>query len=133
MLIAEAWDCAPDAIHADVAVCVACGGYCTSSDLLGWVEWWDGDKRAQSPLFAYHVGSCASLVDRGAMADNGMLCDHHVKNRLGYLNHNVEVPPKPGDGGLLRCQRKPLDLMRTHRLLVAIGSPLLTADDRTAR
>jgi hypothetical protein len=39
----------------------------------------------------------------------------------------METSPRPGQRGLLRCQRKQIDLLRTHELLMVLRSPLVVA------
>jgi hypothetical protein len=132
VLIAEAWDCEPEAVIAPVTTCVVCGDYCTGDDLLGSVEWWEqGDPWrgvGQTPILAYHTGRCADAIQKAAYADDGTLLDAHVDQELGWLVRNVETPPRPGADGLLRCQRKPLDLTRTQQLLETVRSPLIRKD-----
>jgi hypothetical protein len=133
MIIVEPWDHHPDALLCEVALCVVCGRYCTKHDLSATVEWWphDADRRAAyerhttSPVLTCHCGECCDLLDRAAHADDGWLLTTHVDEALDHLRRNVTTPPRPGLDGLERRHRVPLDLIRTHRLLTSIGSPLL--------
>jgi hypothetical protein len=127
MLIIEGWDSNPEALNLEVARCVACGDYCSSGDMLGWIEWGIGTpNQSQSAPLAYHVGGCAQAVETAAGAEGGgVLLDHHLDNRVSWLNNNVATPPAPGRDGLLRCRRKALDLPRTQQLLERPNSPLL--------
>jgi hypothetical protein len=127
MLIPEPWDCAPDAMTLDVAVCVVCGEYCGNGDLIGFVEWYpDHADRVLSPLLAYHIGFCFQLLEHAANNnDDGCLLDYHTKPSLAALSNNADDNPAVGKHGLIRCQRKKIDLRRTHELLAAVGSPLI--------
>lgn len=131
MILLEPWDSEPDALILLVTACVVCGEYTEPNDLMGYAMWQSGSGAwtCSIPL-AYHCRSdrhCSSIVDKAVSEDDGMLLDWHIATYVDALKHNVNHPPCPGANGLLRCHRAPLDLVRTHRLLERICSPLVAA------
>jgi hypothetical protein len=103
---------------------------CGEKDLLGWIEWWNKDQtdRTMSPRLAYHVGECFRTVDKAVRYlwdETAMQLDWLLGSDLRSFSNNVKTSPRPGRRGLLRCQRKKIDLLRTQELLVALRSPLI--------
>jgi hypothetical protein len=127
MFLIEASDASPDTMERPVVVCIVCGDYIGMGDLIGTITFLreGGDHDVVTPAMAWHVGRCALIVDKAALAFGAMMGDTHTAERLDQFRNDPTTPLRPGGRGLLRRRRKVLDLAATGRFLRQIASPLV--------
>lgn len=144
MLMPDAYSARPEAYTAFQWRCVVCGSnreHLESSRPTGqpgskypgryqlMVAWgWDSERLRHTLPLAFHAGKCWLVLDAIERERDDLLwLSDNVSDVNRYIVNNFAKPSTPGRRGVIERYDWPVDLLWTHEILTAIGSPLITA------